>query len=78
MAVARVSPGYPDTIGPVTEGGKHKLGTYPGRAGNPDDSEVRRVLKTAYACQVGSAVAAPVAKKRRYSCFPVIHFYSPN
>ena len=36
MAVTRVSPGYPDTISPVTEGGKHKLGTYPGRAGNPD------------------------------------------
>ena len=67
MAVTRVSPRYPDTISPVTEGSKHKLGAYPGRAGNPDDPEVRRILKTAYACQVGSAVAAPIAKKRRDS-----------
>jgi len=73
MAVTRVSPRYPDTISPVTEGSKHKLGAYPGRAGNPDDPEVRRILKTAYPCQVGSAVAAPVAKKRRDSLFPVIH-----
>ena len=48
MAVTRVSPGYPDTISPVTEGSKHKLGAYPGRARNTDNPEVRRVLEAAH------------------------------
>ena len=64
MAVTRVSPGHPDTIRPVTEGSKHELGADPGGTGNPDDPEVGWVLKTAHACQIGSAIAAPVAKKR--------------
>ena len=30
MAVAGVSPGYPNPVGPATQGGQNELGAYPG------------------------------------------------
>jgi len=59
----------------VTERGQHKLGADSGRAGDPDDPEIGRVLKTAHPCQIGSPIAAPVAEKSGDFCFPVAHGY---
>jgi len=61
MAVAWVSPGNPNTVGAVPEGGEDEFGANPSRAGNPNDPDVGRILEAAHPCQVGRAVAAPVA-----------------
>jgi hypothetical protein len=73
MAVAGVSPGNPDTVGTVPEGGEDEFRAHPGGAGNPDNPDIGRVLETADACQVCRAVAAPVAQECGYLRLPIGH-----
>jgi hypothetical protein len=73
MAVAWVSPGNPDPVRTMPEGGEDELGAHPSRAGHPDDPDVRWILEAAHACQVCRAVAAPVAEESRYFRLPVVH-----
>jgi len=73
MAVAGVSPGNPDAVGAVPEGGEDEFGTHPGRAGDPDDPDIGRVLEAADPCQVCRAVAAPVAQECCYFRLQVVH-----
>ena len=61
MAVSRVSPGHPDTIRPVAEGGKNKLRADTAGAGDPDDPEMVGILETAHTGQVCCTITAPVA-----------------
>ena len=61
MAFAGVSPGYPHAVRAMTEGSQDKLGAHPAGAGDPDNPEIGRVLKTAYPGQIRSTVTAPVA-----------------
>jgi len=75
MAVAGVSPGDPDTVRTVPEGGKDELGAYSGRARNTDNPEVGGVLETAYTCQVRRTVTAPVAEKTCDLGLPVVHLF---
>jgi len=76
MAFTRVSPGHPHTVRAVTEGSQDKLGAHPARAGQTDNPEIGRVLKTAYPGQIRCTVAAPVAQKCRDFRFPVGHWFS--
>jgi hypothetical protein len=73
MAVAGVSPGDPNAVGAVPEGGKEKLGAHPRGARNPDDPDIGGVLKATDPCQVCRAVAAPVAQECGYFRLPVVH-----
>jgi len=73
MAVAGVSPGNPDSIGAVPEGGKDEFGAHPGRAGNPDDPDVGWVLEPADPCQVSGTIAAPVAQECGNFRLPIVH-----
>ena len=77
MAVAGVSPGNPDAVDAAPEGSEDELGAHPGRAGHPDDPDIRWILEAAHACQVCRAVATPVAKESRYFRLPVVHRLSP-
>ncbi len=61
MAFAGVSPGYPDGVGPFTQGREEKFGAHAARAGNADHPDIGRVFHTADPGQVRRAVAAPVA-----------------
>jgi hypothetical protein len=47
MAIPRVSPGDPDAIRPVTEGGQYEFWAHTSRTWNPDDPDIGRVLETA-------------------------------
>jgi hypothetical protein len=76
MAVAGVSPRNPDAVGAVPEGSKDEFGAYPGRAGNPDDPDIGRVLEPADPCQVCRAIAAPVAQECGYFGLPIGHGHS--
>jgi hypothetical protein len=73
MAVAGVSPADPHTIRTMAESRKNKLRTNPAGARHADDSKMRRVLKSAHAGKVRSAVAAPIAEKTRDFRFPIVH-----
>ena len=77
MAVAGVSPGNPDPVRTMAEGGEDEFGAHPCRAGHPDDPDIGRVLEAAHACQVCRPIAAPVAKESRYLRLPVVHTLSP-
>ena len=61
IAFARMSPGYPDPIGPFPQSSQGKLGIHSSRAGNPDHADMRRILHPADTGQVRRAVTAPVA-----------------
>ena len=74
MTVSRVSPGDPDAVGAVPEGGQDEFGTHAARTGNPYDPDVGRVLHAADARQIGGAVAAPVAQESRYLGLPITHY----
>jgi hypothetical protein len=73
MAVAGVSPGNPDPVRTVPEGGEDEFGAHSCRAGHPDDPDIGRILEAAHSSQVCRAVAAPVAKESRYLRLPVVH-----
>jgi hypothetical protein len=77
MAVAGVSPGNPDAVGAMSEGGEDEFGAHTGRAGHPDDPDIGRVLEAADPCQVGRAVAAPVAQECCYFRLPIVHALTP-
>jgi hypothetical protein len=76
MALTGVSPRDPDPIRPPSKSGEDEFGTHPGGTGYPDDSEVGRVLETAYTGQVCCTVTAPVAEKGGYFRLPVSHDHS--
>jgi hypothetical protein len=63
MAVTGVATGNPDPVRPVAESRQDELGVQTARAGNPDDPDVRWILETADAGQIGSSVGTPVAEK---------------
>jgi hypothetical protein len=60
MAVARMSPGDPHTVRPVTQGCKDQFWAYPGRARDPDNPEIRGILESAYTSQIGCTITTPV------------------
>jgi len=76
MTVSRVSPGNPDPIGAMAEGGQNKLRVHPGRTRDPYDPDIGRVLEAAYARQIGRTITAPVTEKSCNLWFPVIHILS--
>jgi hypothetical protein len=76
MTVARVSPGDPDPVGAVPEGGQNKFGIHPCRTRDPDDPDIVRILEAAYAGEIGGTITAPVTEKRRNLGLPVIHILS--
>ena len=78
MTVSGVSPGYPDAVRPVTEGGQYKLRAHTAGAGYADHPEIRGILKTAHTCQISGSIAAPVTEKGRNLRLPVVHIISPT
>ena len=76
MTVPRVSPGDPDPIGAMAEGGQNKLRVYPGGARDPDYPDIGRVLEATYARQIGRTITTPVTEKSSNFWFPVSHVLS--
>ncbi len=76
MTVPGVSPGDPDPIGAVTEGGQNKLRIHPGGARDPDDPDIWRVLEATYTREISRTITAPVTEKSRNLWFPVVHVLS--
>ena len=76
MTVPRVSPGDPDPIGSMTEGGQDKLRVHPCGTRDPDDPDIRRVLEATYARQIGRTITTPITEKSRNLWFPIIHVLS--
>jgi hypothetical protein len=76
MTVSRVSPGNPDPIGAMAEGGQNKLRVHPCGTRDPDDPDIGRVLEATYACKISRTITAPVTEKSRNLWFPVIHILS--
>jgi hypothetical protein len=73
MAFTRVSPGNPDSIRTLPEAGQYEFGAHAAGAWNPDYPDGRGVFHAAYAGQVGSAIAAPVAQKTQDFRFVFSH-----
>ena len=78
MAVTRMSPGYPYGVCTLTQCCKDEFGAHPAGARNPDNSEIVRILETAYPGQVRCAITAPVAEESRNLWLPVIHGCLPS
>jgi hypothetical protein len=76
MAFAGMSPGYPDTICALAQSGHEKLRVHPAGTGDSNHPDVGRIFHPPDACQIGSAVAAPVAQKGNNFGFPIGHFYN--
>jgi hypothetical protein len=76
MTVARVSPGDPDPVGAMTEGGQNKFRIHPCRTRDPYDPDIVRILEAAYAGEIGGTITAPVTEKRRDLWLPVVHILS--
>jgi len=73
MAFARMSPGHPDAVCAFTQGSQEKLGVHSPGTGNSNHPDVGWVFHPSHPCQVGSAVAAPVAQKGYDLRFPFRH-----
>ncbi len=73
MAVAGVSAGHPHAVRTMAKGCQYEFRGNPGRAGHPDDSEIGRVLKSAYPRQIRCTVTAPVTEKGCDFWFPIAH-----
>jgi hypothetical protein len=76
MTVARVSPGDPDPVGAVAEGGQDKFRIHPCRTRDPYDPDIVRILEAAYTGEIGGTITAPVTEKRRDLRLPVVHILS--
>jgi hypothetical protein len=75
MAFAGMSPGYPDTVCALAQGGHKKLGVHPAGAGNANYPDVGWIFHPPNPCKVGSTIAAPVAQKGNNFGFPIGHVY---
>ena len=75
MAVSGMSPGNPDPIGTMAQGGQYELRTHPSGTRYTDNPEVMGVLKTAHTGKICRAVTAPVAQKSGNLGLPIIHFH---
>jgi hypothetical protein len=69
-----MSAGYPDRIGPFTQGREEKLRAHPARAGNPDDPDIGRIFHPADSGQIRRPVTAPVAQKTDDFGFKLGHY----
>ena len=61
MTFTGMSAGYPYGVGPFPEGGEDEFRTHPAGARYSYDTDIRRILKPADTCKVGSTIAAPIA-----------------
>jgi hypothetical protein len=61
MAIAGMSPGHPDTVRALSEGGQNELGAHSTGAGNANHPDMGRIFHSADARKIGSAITAPVA-----------------
>ena len=63
MAVADMSPAHQDAVGAFLKSAQDMVGRYRGRAHDPYDPRVGRVLHPADAGQIRRTVGAPVAQE---------------
>jgi len=66
MAVTYVSPGHQHTVSTHLKCFENEIGVNPTRTHHPDNTHIRRILKTADACQISSRICAPVTGKNHY------------
>lgn len=76
MTVSRVSARDPYPVSSMTKGIQDKLGAHTSCAGDADDPDIRLIRHTAHACEVGSTITAPVAKKGYNLGLPSFHTLS--
>jgi len=74
MAVAGMSAGNPDGIGTFPQGGQEEFGAHAAGTGDPDHSDVGRVLGSANTCKVSGSVTAPVTEETDDFRFEISHF----
>ena len=71
MAVSGMSPGHPDAVCTLSEGGQNKLRTHSTGTGNSNHPDMGWILHSADPRKIGSPVTAPVAQKTDDGWFPV-------
>jgi hypothetical protein len=73
MAVADVSAGNQNTVGPFQESLEQKAVIDPAGTHESDQTNIGRILNAGYPRQVGSGISAPVANKGQYFGFFGFH-----
>jgi len=76
MAFAGMSPGHPNTIRAFSERGQCKLGTHSTGTGYPYDPNIGRILHSADAGKICSAITAPGTKETDNLRFPFRHLFN--
>jgi hypothetical protein len=77
MAVTRMSPGHPNAVGAIAQGGQGEFGAHPAGTGDTDDADIGWVLHPADTGQIRGTITAPVAQKCYNFRFPFRHGFSP-
>ena len=80
MAVADVSAGNQDAVGPFQESLEQKAVIDPAGTHESDQTNIGRILHAGHSRQVGSGISAPVANKgyniRFFSCHIILETFS--
>jgi hypothetical protein len=73
MAFSGMSPGYPDAVCALAQGGHKKLRVHPAGTRYANHPDVGWIFHPSHPRQVGSAIAAPVAQEGNDFGFPIGH-----
>jgi len=73
MAFTGMSPGHPDSIRALVQGGQEKFRAHASGAGNPDDPDVGWIFHPADTGQIRRTVATPVTEKTDDLWLPLGH-----
>jgi len=76
MAFSGMSPGGPDAVGALAEGGQYELGAQAPGTRNTDNPDIGRIFHASHTRQIRSPVTAPVTKEAYDFRFPIRHFNS--
>jgi hypothetical protein len=75
MALTRMSPRNPNTIGPFPQSSQKEFRTHPAGAGNSYHSNIGRILHATDPGQIRRTVTAPIAEKTDNFRFPLRHVH---
>jgi hypothetical protein len=73
MAFTGMSPGHPDAVGALAQGGQEEFRIHPSGTGDPHHADIGRVFHPSDPGQIGGTIAAPVAQKGNDLRFPFGH-----
>ena len=76
MTFSGMSPGDPDAVSTLPNGGQSKRRAQSAGAGDSYHPDIRRIFHPVDARKISSTIAAPVAQKGYDFWFPICHFYT--